>query len=206
LKARESRARGLFILDEIQKVSGWPGHRFEAGMGSGTRVRDRPLKWLLLGRRLCDPERLTESLAGRLKSSCAALVVRGDVGGVWLGRGAIRFFGAYPGAAPLMGSRSAGATTSFIRYRDDPFAGYSLVDARGQTGLAAADVQLGCDYSGQISRIRKCWGNCRMPKHGDPGHYLELLHGAGWWPGCRNSRTAGAATRVSPKLQVLNTG
>lgn len=208
LKARESRAGGLFILDEIQKVPGWSDIvkvEWEADTHSAT-----PLKVVLLGSSpLLIQKGLTESLAGRFEIIHMPHWSFGEMREAF-GWGVEQYvyFGAYPGAAPLIGEPE--------RWRN--YIVHSLVETTlsrdillltrvDKPALLRRMFQLGCDYSGQILSYQKMLGQLQ-----DAGntvtlaHYLELLHGAGLVAGL--SKFAHGQVRQrgsSPKLQVLNT-
>ena len=208
LKARESRAGGLFILDEIQKVPGWSDIvkvEWEADTHSAT-----PLKVVLLGSSpLLIQKGLTESLAGRFEIIHVPHWSFGEMREAF-GWGVEQYvyFGAYPGAAPLIGEPE--------RWRN--YIVHSLIETTlsrdillltrvDKPALLRRMFQLGCDYSGQILSYQKMLGQLQ-----DAGntvtlaHYLELLHGAGMVAGL--SKFAHGQVRQrgsSPKLQVLNT-
>ena len=208
LKARESRAGGLLILDEIQKVSGWSEIvkvEWEADTHSAT-----PLKVVLLGSSpLLIQKGLTESLAGRFEIIHMPHWSFGEMREAF-GWGVEQYvyFGAYPGAAPLIGEPE--------RWRN--YIVHSLIETTlsrdillltrvDKPALLRRMFQLGCDYSGQILSYQKMLGQLQ-----DAGntvtlaHYLELLHGAGLVAGLSKFVHGQVRQRgSSPKLQVLNT-
>src|SRR5580704_16854531 len=181
LKARESKTGALLVLDEIQKVGDWPSVvklLWDADTHSGV-----PLKVVLLGSSpLLIQSGLAESLAGRFEVIAVPhwsfTEMREAFG--WTFEQYV-FYGAYPGAAELIG-----APERWRRYIQD-----SLIEttiARDILLLTRVDkpallrrlFQLGCAYSGQILSYQKMLGQLQ-----DAGntvtlaHYLELLHGAG---------------------------
>jgi predicted AAA+ superfamily ATPase len=209
LLAREAGKGGaLLVLDEVQKVPRW-SESIKRLWDEDTRAA-LPLKVVLLGSApLLVQKGLTESLAGRfeiLHLPHWSYPEMRDAFGWTLDQ--YLFYGAYPGAAPLVGEPERWA-----RYIRD-----SLIEttiARDVLLLSRVDkpallrrlFQLGCAYSGQILSYNKMLGQLQDAGNTTTlAHYLELLAGAGMLVGLQ--KYAGGAARrrgSSPKLQVLNT-
>jgi predicted AAA+ superfamily ATPase len=209
LLAREADKRGaLLVLDEVQKVPGW-SEVVKRLWDEDTRSA-LPLKVVLLGSApLLVQKGLTESLAGRfeiLRLPHWSYTEMQEAFGWTLDQ--YLFYGAYPGAAPLMREPERWA-----RYIRD-----SLIEttiARDVLLLSRVDkpallrrlFELGCAYSGQILSYNKMLGQLQEAGNTTTlAHYLELLAGAGMLVGLQ--KYAGGAVRrrgSSPKLQVLNT-
>jgi len=117
------------------------------------------------------------------------------------------FYGAYPGAAPLVSE-----SERWSRYIRD-----SLIEttiARDVLLLSRVDkpallrrlFELGCTYSGQILSFTKMIGQLQDAGNTTTlAHHLDLLAGAGMLVGLQ--KYSGAMVRrrgSSPKLQVLN--
>lgn len=201
-------AGALLLLDEAQKAPNWAEtiKRLwdeDARNGRQLSVVLSGSAPLLLGRGM------TESLAGRFEllhlPHWTFAEMREAFG--WSLEQYL-FYGAYPGAAPLI--RQPARWSRYIRD--------SLIEttvARDVLLLSRVDkpallrrlFELGCAYSGQILSYTKMLGQLQ-----DAGntitlaHYLELLAGAGMLTGLQKYAGDEARRRgSSPKLQVLNT-
>lgn len=208
LKAREHADGALLVLDEIQKVPGWSDTvklLWDSDSHAGV-----PLKVVLLGSSpLLLQTGLTESLAGRFEiipvPHWSFAEMREAFG--WSLEQFI-FFGAYPGAAGLIGEPER-----WRRYIVDSLIETTisrdilLVTRVDKPALLRQLFHLGCDYSGQILAYQKMLGQL----HGAGNtvtlaHYLQLLHGAGMVGGLEKFSHGTVRQRgSSPKLQVLNT-
>ncbi|MCY3957281.1 MAG: ATP-binding protein [Chloroflexi bacterium] len=204
---RENRD-ALLVLDEIQKIPGW-SETVKRLWDEDTRRR-RPLRVVLLGSAPLLVQRgLTESLAGRfeiLRLPHWSFAEMQAAFGWSLEQ--YLFYGAYPGAAPLVHQHDR-----WSRYIRD-----SLIEttiARDVLLLSRVDkpallrrlFELGCTYSGQILSYTKMTGQLQ-----DAGNtttlarYLDLLAGAGMLTGIQKYAGGAARRRASsPKLQVFNT-
>ncbi|MDE2999593.1 MAG: ATP-binding protein [Gemmatimonadota bacterium] len=198
----------LLILDEVQKAPNW-SEAVKRLWDEDTRSRRR-LKVVLSGStQLLIGRGLTESLAGRFEllhvPHWSFLEMRTAFG--W-SLEQFLFYGAYPGAAPLMGEPAR-----WSRYIRD-----SLIEttiARDVLLLSRVDkpallrrlFELGCAYSGQILSYSKMLGQLHDAGNTTTlAHYLDLLGVAGMLGGLQ--KYAGAAVRrrsSSPKFQVYNT-
>jgi predicted AAA+ superfamily ATPase len=198
----------LLVLDEVQKVPRW-SESVKRLWDADTRAR-RPLKVVLLGSApLLVQQGLTESLAGRfeiLRLPHWTLAEMNEAFGWDLER--FLFYGAYPGAAPLVEEPER-----WSRYIRDALIETTI--ARDVLLLSRVDkpallrrlFELGCSYSGQILSYTKMLGQLHDAGNTTTlAHYLDLLAGAGMLTGLQ--KYTGSALRrrgSSPKLQVLNT-
>ncbi len=208
LKAGEGKSGALLVLDEIQKITGWPNVvklLWDADTRSGVA-----LKVVLLGSApLLIQSGLTESLAGRFEVIAVphwSFTEMREAFGWNLEH--YLFYGAYPGAAELIDTPER-----WRRYILD-----SLIEttiSRDILSLSRVDKPallrrlflLGCAYSGQILSYQKMLG--QLTDAGNTvtlAHYLELLQGAGMLAGLAKYSHGQVRQRgSSPKLQVLNT-
>jgi len=208
LKTRESKAGALLVLDEVQKVPGWPDSvKF---LWDADTQAQRPLKVLLLGSSpLLLQSGLTESLAGRFETIAVphwSLAEMREAFGWELEQ--FIYFGGYPGAAALIGEPER-----WRRYIVDSLIETTisrdilLLTRVDKPALLRRLFHLACGYSGQVLSYQKMLGQLQ-----DAGntvtlaHYLELLRGAGMIAGLPKYAHGQARQRgSSPKLQVLNT-
>ena len=208
LKIRGSKAGGLLILDEIQKVQGW-SDIVKLLWDTDTHT-GMPLKVVVLGSSpLLIQSGLTESLAGRFEiipvPHWSLSEMREAFG--WNLEQYI-FFGAYPGAAPLIEEPERWRNYIVHSLIETTISRDILLMTRvDKPALLRRMFQLGCDYSGQILSYQKMLG--QLLDAGNTvtlAHYLQLLQGAGMVAGL--SKYAHGLVRQrgsSPKLQVLNT-
>ncbi len=208
LKAGESDAGALLVLDEIQKIADWPSLvklLWDADTYSGV-----PLKVVLLGSSpLLIQSGLTESLAGRFEVIAArhwSFSEMREAFGWTLEQ--YLFYGAYPGAAELIHDPQRWRRYILDSLIETTISRDILLLTRvDKPALLRRLFQLGCAYSGQILSYQKMIG--QLTDAGNTttlAHYLELLQGAGMLAGlskysCGQARQRGS----SPKLQVLNT-
>ena len=118
------------------------------------------------------------------------------------------FYGAYPGAAPLITEPNR-----WSRYIRDSLIETTisrdvlLLSRVDKPALLRRLFNLGCAYSSQIFSYTRMLGQLQDAGNTTTlAHYLDLLAGAGMLTGLQ--QYAGAAARrrsSSPKLQVLNT-
>ena len=223
LQAAETGDTGsLLILDEVQKVPQW-AEAVKRLWDEDTR-RGLRLKVVLLGSTpLLIGQGLTESLAGRFEvlhtPHWSFSEIREAFG--WT-LDQYLFYGAYPGAAPLIDQPARWARyilDSLIEptiSRDvlliEPTISRDvlLLTRVDKPALLRALFELGCSYSGQILSYNKMRGQLyERPRAGNTttlAHYLELLSAAGMLTGLRKYAGSTVSQRASsPKLQVLNT-
>lgn len=208
IKAGESKAGALLVLDEIQKVAHWSSVvklLWDADTNSGV-----PLKVILLGSSpLLIQSGLTESLAGRFEVIPAPhwsfAEMREAFG--WNLEQYI-FYGAYPGAAELIDDPERWRRYILDSLIETTISRDILLLTRvDKPALLRRLFQLGCAYSGQILSYQKMIG--QLTDAGNTttlAHYLELLQGAGMLAGLSKHIHGQVRQRgSSPKLQVLNT-
>jgi predicted AAA+ superfamily ATPase len=200
---------GLLVVDEVQKVAGW-SEVTKKNWDQDTRDRV-PVKVLLTGSsRLLLQEGLGESLLGRFElhhlGHWSYTEMRDAFGFtpedyVW--------FGAYPGAAPLIGDEArfkaylTHAVVEASLNRD-----ILLLTRIDKPALLRQLLEVGLAASGQIVSFTKLLGQLQ-----DAGNtttlarYLRLLDQAGLLAGLNKHSGQEIMTRGSiPKLQVHNTG
>ena len=209
LLADSSKRKGaLLILDEVQKVPHW-AEMVKYLWDEDTRKKTL-VKTVLLGSApLLIGHGLTESLAGRfeiLHMPHWSFSEMREAFGWDLNQ--YLFYGAYPGAAPLIEQ-----PLRWSRYIID-----SLIEttvARDVLLLTRVDkpallrrlFELGCAYSGQILSYTKMIGQLQDAGNTTTlAHYLDLLAGAGVLTGLHKYAGDTARRRgSSPKFQVFNT-
>ena len=209
LLASEPRKKNaLLILDEVQKVPHW-AETVKRLWDEDSRKRILVKAVLLGSAPLLVGKGLTESLAGRFEilhlPHWSFFEMQTAFG--WNLEQYV-FYGAYPGAAPLIKQPAR-----WSRYLMD-----SLIEttvARDVLLLSRVDkpalmrrlFDLGCAYSGQILSYTKMMGQLQDAGNTTTlAHYLDLLAGAGMLTGLH--KYAGKPVRrrgSSPKLQVANT-
>ena len=206
--ADAGKAGAVLVLDEIQKVPGWSGS-VKRLWDEDSRAR-RPLKAVLLGSApLLVARGLTESLAGRFEvlhvPHWSFAEMRAAFG--W-SLDEYLFYGAYPGAAPLIGE-----PRRWARYIADSLIETSisrdvlLLSRVDKPALLRRLFELACRYSGQVLSYTKMLGQLQDTGNTTTlAHYLDLLAGAGMVCGLQKYVGDAARSRSSsPKLQVLNT-
>ena len=209
LLADNSKRKGaLLVLDEVHKVPHWAEtvkHLWDEDTRKKTLVKTVLLGSapLLIGRGL------TESLAGRFETlpipHWSFPEMQTAFG--WDLKQYL-FYGAYPGAAPLIKQ-----PFRWSRYLMDALVETTV--ARDVLLLSRVDkpallrrlFELGCAYSGQILSYTKMTGQLQDAGNTTTlAHYLDLLAGAGVLTGL--PKYAGDTARrrgSSPKFQVFNT-
>ena len=198
----------LLILDEVQKVPNW-AETVKRLWDEDTRNHRGPKVVLLGSAPLLVGRGLTESLAGRFE------VIHLPHWSFSEMREAFEwtldqylFYGAYPGAAPLIAEPARWA-----RYVRDSLIEPTisldvlLLTRVDKPALLRRLFELGCWYSGQILSYTKMLGQLHDAGNTTTlAHYLDLLSTAGMLTGLRKYAGAAARQRASsPKLQVLNT-
>lgn len=208
LLATADHRGALLILDEVQKIPFW-SETVKRLWDADTRAR-RALKVVLLGSApLLVQQGLTESLAGRFELLHLPHWGLSEMKAAYRWKlDSFLFYGAYPGAAPLITDPKR-----WSRYVKD-----SLIEttiARDVLLLSRVDkpmllrrlFELGCSYSGQILSYTKMLGQLHDAGNTTTlAHYLDLLSGAGMLVGLQKYAASDSRSRgSSPKLQVLNT-
>ena len=198
----------VLVLDEVQKVSGWP-ETVKRLWDEDTRKK-RPIKVILLGSApLLIQRGLSENLAGRFEvlhlPHWSAEEMRQAFG--WTVQQSI-FYGGYPGAASLIDDHDR-----WVRYVRDSLIETTLsrdvllLSRVDKPALLRRMFELGCRYSGKILSYTKMIGQLQDAGNTTTlAHYLELLGAAGMLTGF--PKYAGEVVRSrgsSPKLQVFDT-
>jgi uncharacterized protein len=203
-----SRAGGLLILDEVQKIRDWSDvvkQLWDEDTASGI-----PLRVMLLGSApLLVRKGLSDSLAGRfevVRVTHWTFAEMRDAFGWDLDT--YLFYGGYPGAAPLVKRHER-----WEEYILDSIVETNLsrdillLNRVEKPALLRQLFRLACTYSGQVLSYTKMLGT--LTDAGNTvtlAHYLELLGGAGMVTGI--GKYSGSAVRrraSSPKLLALNT-
>ena len=208
LAAAAGEGGALLVLDEVQKVTGWSEtvkYLWDADTRAG-----RPLKVVVLGSAPLLVERgLGESLAGRFEMTrlphWSFTEMRAAFG--WSLEQYV-FYGAYPGAAPLI--RQPDRWARYVRDAlIEPIISRDvlLLSRVDKPALLRRLLELACAYSGQILSYTKMVGQLQDAGNTTTlAHYLDLLSGAGLATGLQKYAGGVARRRASsPKLQVFNT-
>ena len=209
LQAAETGDTGsLLILDEVQKVPQW-AEAVKRLWDEDTR-RGLRLRVVLLGSTpLLIGQGLTESLAGRFEvlhtPHWSFSEIREAFG--WT-LDQYLFYGAYPGAAPLIEQPARWARYILDSLIEPTISRDVLLLTRvDKPALLRALFELGCRYSGQILSYNKMRGQLYDAGNTTTlAHYLVLLSSAGMLTGLQKYAGSTVSQRASsPKLQVLNT-
>ncbi len=208
LATEGGRTGALLALDEIQKIPAW-SETVKRLWNSDTRSR-LLLKVIVLGSAPLPMQHgLTESLTGRFEilhlphwsfpemRTCFGFSLDDYI-----------YFGAYPGAAPLVKE-----PTRWARYIKDALMETTisrdvlLLTRVDKPALLRRLFELGCRYSGQVLSYNKMMGQLQdVGNTTTLAHYLDLLAAAGMLTGLQRYSGAAVSRRgSSPKLQVLNT-
>lgn len=213
LKSKELLKQGksgevVLIIDEIQKIPNW-SEVVKSLWDEDTR-ENIPIKILLLGSSaLLIQKGLTESMTGRFEiiplTHWSFREMRQAFG---LNLEQYIFFGAYPGAAMLIGD--------ITRWRN--FVNDALIETTISRDIIALNrvdkpallrhlFVLGCAYSGQILSYQKMLGQLQDAGNTTTlAHYLTLLNSAGMLCGLQKFSPAIIRQKSSsPKWQALNT-
>lgn len=208
LKADVTREKGIFVLDEVQKIPGWS--ETVKRLWDEDSADELPLHVVILGSsQLLMQQGLTESLAGRFEIipiTHWSFAEMRDAFGWDINR--YLFFGGYPGSAGLIEDQER-----WRRYIIDSLIETTvsrdvlLMRRVDKPALLRRLFELGCSYSGQILSYQKMLGQLQdVGNTTTLAHYLNLLEGAGLIMGVQ--KYAGQKVRrksSSPKLLVLNT-
>ena len=209
LLADSSKRKGaLLVLDEVHKVPHW-AETVKYLWDEDTRKKTL-VKTVLLGSApLLIGRGLTESLAGRFETlhmpHWSFPEMRTAFG--W-GLQQYVFYGAYPGAAPLIKQPFRWSRYIIDALIETTVARDVLLLSRvDKPALLRRLFELGCAYSGQILSYTKMTGQLQDAGNTTTlAHYLDLLAGAGVLTGL--PKYAGDTARrrgSSPKFQVFNT-
>lgn len=201
--------KGILVLDEIQKVTGWS--ESVKRLWDEDSAKGIQLHVVILGSsQLLMQQELSESLAGRFEIIPVthwSFHEMCDAFGWDLDH--YLFFGGYPGAASLIGDQER-----WRRYIIDSLIETTvsrdilLMRRVDKPALLRRLFEMGCLYSGQVLSYQKMLGQLQDAGNTTTlAHYLNLLEGAGLLMGVQ--KYAGDKARrksSSPKLLVLNNG
>ena len=209
LLADSAKRKGaLLVLDEVHKVPHWAEtvkHLWDEDTRKKTLVKTVLLGSapLLIGRGL------TESLAGRFEilhmPHWSFPEMRTAFG--WDLQQYL-FYGAYPGAAPLIKQPFRWSRYILDSLIETTVARDVLLLSRiDKPALLRRLFELGCAYSGQILSYTKMTGQLQDAGNTTTlAHYLDLLAGAGVLTGLpKYAGDTARRQRSSPKFQVFNT-
>lgn len=208
LRARDSEAGALLVLDEAQKITAWSDviKRLwdeDTASGLGLRVALLGSSPLLMQRGLAD------SLAGRfelVRVGHWSFPEMRDAFGFSLDQ--YLYFGGYPGAADLVGDRDRWANYILDSLVETTLSRDVLLLTRvDKPALLRQLFQLGCAYSGQVLSYQKMVGQLQDAGNTTTlAHYLGLLSGAGLLSGLEKFAPTKIRQRgSSPKLLARNT-
>ena len=208
LESGSGPSGALLVLDEVQTVPRW--EKTVKHLWDEDSRKRRKLKVVVLGSAsLLRGRGLTESLAGRfelLHMSHWSFPEMQEAFG-WTFDQYI-FYGAYPGAAPLIKQPSRWKSYVHDSVIETTISREILMLYRvDKPALLRRVLELGCEYSGQVFSYTKMLG--RLQHRGNTvtlAHYLDLLSKAGMLT-CLQKYSGGAKRQKNsiPKLQVLNT-
>jgi hypothetical protein len=207
--ARDFAPRGAVLaLDEIQKIPGWSEtvkRLWDEDTATGI-----PLRVIILGSApLLVRQGLADSLAGRfelLHLPHWSFPEMHAAFGWDLER--FLFFGAYPGAAPLIDDPARWAAYVKDSLIETTISRDVLLLTRvDKPALLRRLFDLGCRYSGQIVSYTKMLGQLHDAGNTTTlAHYLDLMSAAGMLTGLQKFSGSTVRQRAStPKLLVLNT-
>lgn len=209
LASKSGQQRGILVLDEIQKVTGWS--ETVKRLWDEDTAAGLPLHVVILGSsQLLMQQGLSESLAGRFEVipiTHWSFPEMRDAFGWDVDR--YLYFGGYPGAVGLVQDEER-----WRRYIIDSLIETTvsrdvlLMRRVDKPALLRRLFEFGCLYSSQILSYQKMLGQLQDAGNTTTlAHYLSLLEGAGLLVGLQ--KYAGQKVRrrsSSPKLLVLNTG
>jgi predicted AAA+ superfamily ATPase len=199
----------LLIIDEIQKIQGWP--ETAKRLWDEDTANDVPLRVIMLGSSpLLIQKGLTESLAGRFEiihiTHWGFSEIRECFG---FGLNEYIYYGGYPGAAGLIAEPQRWAQYISDSLIETTISRDILLLTRiDKPALLRRLFHLGCEYSGQVMSYQKMLGQLQDAGNTTTlAHYLELLGSAGLLTGLHKFSSKQHRQRgSSPKLLVLNTG
>jgi predicted AAA+ superfamily ATPase len=207
-KAEKNAGKALIIIDEIQKIEGWP-ETVKRLWDEDTASKKKVYVMLLGSSQLLIGKGLGESLAGRFEAIHVTHWSFGEMRKAFgFGLDEYMYFGGYPGGAALI--KDSGRWVGYITG--------SLIEATvskdilqmtrvDKPALLKRLFQLGCAYSGQVLSYQKILGQLQDAGNTTTlAHYLDLLGGAGML--CGLQKYAGQKIRQkgsSPKFQAMNT-
>lgn len=208
LRLDTSFQKALFVLDEVQKITGWS--ETVKRLWDEDSANDLPLYVIVLGSSPLLVQRgLTESLAGRFEIIPVTHWSFDEMNRAfgWEVDQYV-FYGGYPGASELIQDHQRWSNYIIDSLIETTISRDILLMRRvDKPALLRRLFELGCTYSGHILSYQKMLGQLHDAGNTTTlAHYLNLLEGAGLIAGL--PKYAGQKVRQrasSPKLQVLNT-
>lgn len=209
LKSDNEHKRGILVLDEVQKVTGWS--ETVKRLWDEDTAKELPLHVVVLGSsQLLMQQGLTESLAGRFEIipiTHWSFAEMRDAFGYDIDQ--YLYFGGYPGAVGLIQDQERWRSYIVDSLIETTVSRDVLLMRRvDKPALLRRLFELGCFYSSQVLSFQKMLGQLQDSGNTTTlAHYLTLLEGAGLLMGLQ--KYAGQKVRrksSSPKLLVLNTG
>jgi len=204
----DEQGRGLLILDEVQKITGWSDvvkALWDEDTASGIR-----LKVVALGSApLLVRHGLSESLAGRFEliriTHWSFAEMRAAFG--WDLKQFI-YFGGYPGAAELVEDEARWREYILDSLIETTLSrDVLLLNPVTKPALLRQLFRLGCEYSAQVLSYNKMLGQLQDAGNTTTlAHYVDLLGAAGMLSGLQKYSGSQVRRRASsPKLLVHNT-
>lgn len=208
LRLDTSFKKALFVLDEVQKITGWS--ETVKRLWDEDSANDLPLYVIVLGSSPLLVQRgLTESLAGRFEIIPVTHWSFDEMNRAFgWDVDQYVFYGGYPGASELIQDHQRWSNYIIDSLIETTISRDILLMRRvDKPALLRRLFELGCTYSGHILSYQKMLGQLHDAGNTTTlAHYLNLLEGAGLIAGL--PKYAGQKVRQrasSPKLQVLNT-
>jgi len=208
LRLNASFKKALFVLDEVQKITGWS--ETVKRLWDEDSANDLPLYVIVLGSSPLLVQRgLTESLAGRFEIIPVTHWSFDEMNRAFgWDVDQYVFYGGYPGASELIQDHQRWSNYIIDSLIETTVSRDILLMRRvDKPALLRRLFELGCTYSGHILSYQKMLGQLHDAGNTTTlAHYLNLLEGAGLLAGL--PKYAGQKVRQrasSPKLQVLNT-
>lgn len=208
LRLDVSFKKAFFVLDEVQKITGWS--ETVKRLWDEDSANDLPLSVIVLGSSpLLVQHGLTESLAGRFEIIPVTHWSFDEMNRAFgWDVDQYVFYGGYPGASELIQDHQRWSNYIIDSLIETTISRDILLMRRvDKPALLRRLFDLGCTYSGHILSYQKMLGQLHDAGNTTTlAHYLNLLEGAGMLAGL--PKYAGQKVRQrasSPKFQVLNT-
>lgn len=198
----------VLVLDEVQKLPRWSEE--VKRLWDADTAAERDVRVVILGSApLLIARGLTESMAGRFEITRLGHWRFSEMREAFdFSLDQYIFYGAYPGAAPLIRDEQRWAAYVHDAMVETTISkDILLMTPVNKPALLRRLFDLACRYSGQVLSYQKMMGQLMDAGNTTTlAHYLELLEGAGMV--CGLQKYAGQVVRQrgsSPKLQVFNT-
>ncbi len=209
IRLRKRKRKGILVLDEIQKITGWSD--IVKGLWDEDTASGLSLQVVLLGSSpLLVQQGLSESLAGRFEIIHLphwSFEEMRDAFGWDIEH--YMYYGGYPGSASLISRHQRWASYIIESLIETSISRDILLLTRvDKPALLRRLFELGCGYSGRILSYTKMLGQLHDAGNTTTlAHYLQLLEGAGMIAGLQKYSGKKIKQRgSSPKLIVMNTG